>query len=951
MRKRIPLILIGLFCIFSTTQARISLGLNHPELIWSFRQTPHFKIIWHQGTEKLAEQAALVAEEVFQPISIDLGVAPSGKITIIISDYDDLSNGLATPLGHEIFIWAKSMNKYTTDSMTWLRRVVAHELTHQIFYFSQRNFFGTPWELFALGTTSTWFTEGLAQYEAERWDDHRDLLLKVAAHSNALLPQKRLEGFLGGDAIQSRLVYEQGHSLVRFIADKYGADKIQTILRKQRQFPASFNLALKRTLGVSEKKLIQDWQKQVQSASQQAEARQEILAEKYTRFPDDLQANYGVRWSPDGKLVAVVGIESFREDVTRLYVFDASGKMRQEIDGPKIGSYFSWSPDGGAIVYSKLRRGANGRLVNDLMCYDLKSESRQALTQNLRATDPVWSPDGKEIIFCQHQGPYSNLVRYEIATQSLTPLTAFDDWTEVFSPAWKPDGSAIAFSFIGLNGWRNVATISRDGREFSLVTNTSIDTRTPVWSPDGEKLAFISYVAGQPNLCVRDMADTTQQFTAVYGGLFNPAWTPDGTAISVVAFEQRDSVHVYTLPIAQMPPVITHAKTQPTFAWHTKIPQNAAPIPILGTTNPALLRDIETGRYYSLFHVRPQLTLPNLDVDDHGWQVGIYNQSADPLGKHTFVSSVTRGRRLHFAANYCNRQLLPTINLFISQSSYHRGTFHGSELWEKGLLGNFNVQFPFNFGQNLYANHLVWLGGDVLKIANYDPNQYQDFPVWAQPFTGWINTLNFGYAYSIGRPSTTYDVHPDAGFQFVQVTKRAEKRWGSDLTFTQISLATVIRTRTWLRRHILALKTGYFGHAGGQRIQFRYAMGNAMVRGLEPSIEGTQMLFANLDYRFPVVSDIGLKIWFVYLEGLYGGVFADVGRVWGDQLSYSRTQNQYVWLQRPFSQSDPVGTFGAELRLRIYLAGKIALIVQGGIARRWDHVNARNYYYLIGPVF
>lgn len=945
MKKFIPLTLLYLAGIIAAAHAEISIGLNHPELTWSLRKTPHFKIIYHNGTEILAEKAAVVAEAVLKPIAEDLGGMPSKEITIIISDFDDLSNGLATPLGHSIFIWAKSFNKYTTGTMNWLRRVIAHELTHQLHFLSQRNLLGTPWELISFGTTSTWFTEGLAQYEAERWDDHRDLLLRVASHSNALLDRKRLEGFLGGDLIHFRLVYEQGHSLVRYIAEKYGADKIKLILQKQRQFPLSFNLALKRAIGVSEQQLIEDWRKKVKHTYSNAATDQELLASKHAPFQTKLQAVYGLRWSPDGQLAAVVGIESFREGVTRLYLFDATGKQLKTIDGPGIGGFFSWAPDGRSIVYSKLRRGKNGRLVNDLMLYALESGHRNALTHNLRATDPAWSPDGKQIVFCQHQGPLSNLVLYEIETGKLTPLTRFDDWHEVFAPNWKTDGSAIAFSFIAPNGWRNIATIRPDGSEFTLITQDSIDARTPVWH--GEKLAYISYQSGQANLVVRDFkTQTIHKKTNAYGGLFNPAWKPDGTAISVVAFEQRDSIHVYTLPIDSTG-TVPQQKDESKITWHQTIPPNAAPKQIAPSP---LFRTAEELSYRGIFHVRPHLTLPNFDYDDRGLQFGIYNISADPLEKHTLISTLTGGKRLHFAANYINRQFLPTISLFISQRSFNRGTFQGFELWEKDSRASFSVQVPFNFGQNLYANHFIWLGGEAREISNYNPAQYKDLPVWAQPFSGWINTLNLGYAYSTGRPSTHYDIHPDAGFQLNLVARQAEKFWGSDLNFTQFSLATVFRTRT-IWRQIFCLRSGYFQHNGGQRIQSRYAMGNSMIRGLTPSIEGTQMLYANLDYRFPVICDLGLKIWFVYLEGLFGAGFTDVGWVWGEQLQYSRRQKKYIWFHHELNAHAPVGTFGAELRLRSYLAGKIAVILKGGIAKRWDKSTEINYYYLIGPVF
>ena len=75
-----------------------------------------------------------------------------------------------------------------------------------------------------------WFMEGIAQWEGETWDTHRDMLLRMTVLGGKLLPPSKLEGFAGTDIRESRLVYEQGHSLVRFIAAKYGRNKSKEIL-------------------------------------------------------------------------------------------------------------------------------------------------------------------------------------------------------------------------------------------------------------------------------------------------------------------------------------------------------------------------------------------------------------------------------------------------------------------------------------------------------------------------------------------------------------------------------------------------------------------------------------------------------------------------------------------------------------------------------------------------
>jgi len=233
--------------------SQVSFSQNHPELNWQIFETDHFQIIFHQGIETIANEVAHIAEQVYNPITKDLGIEPLRKTPIVVTDYLDYSNGLATPLGHHITLWTQSYTKYTTGRLKWLQALVAHEFTHMVNFWAFRDFPGFWRELFALGMVPTWFLEGLAEYEAEPWCTHRDMLLRVVTYSRKILPYKKMTGFIGADAIDARLVYEQGHSIIRYIASRFGSEKIQLIIKNFRSLPFSFNLALKRSIGISEK--------------------------------------------------------------------------------------------------------------------------------------------------------------------------------------------------------------------------------------------------------------------------------------------------------------------------------------------------------------------------------------------------------------------------------------------------------------------------------------------------------------------------------------------------------------------------------------------------------------------------------------------------------------------------------------------------------------------------
>jgi len=173
---------------------QIQWGANHPELQWMIFETPHFKVIYHQELAEVARESAQIAESSYYSISQALQIQPKKKIVLVLWDTDDYSNGMSNPLGHVITIWTPAMPKYTTGRLLWLRRVIAHELTHEIHFWGLHNRLGVWWELLGLGTTPDWFIEGLAQYQAESWDLHRDLLVRVAWWNHRLLRVKDLQG-------------------------------------------------------------------------------------------------------------------------------------------------------------------------------------------------------------------------------------------------------------------------------------------------------------------------------------------------------------------------------------------------------------------------------------------------------------------------------------------------------------------------------------------------------------------------------------------------------------------------------------------------------------------------------------------------------------------------------------------------------------------------------------
>lgn len=101
-----------------------------------------------------------------------------------------------------------------------VRRIVPHELSHIVLHQILNNPYG-GWPL--------WFDEGLAVYHQETPDIGFDTLLNDAARNNTLIPLEALAASFPTDTNRALLSYAQSHSMVVYIIETYGVEKLQEL--------------------------------------------------------------------------------------------------------------------------------------------------------------------------------------------------------------------------------------------------------------------------------------------------------------------------------------------------------------------------------------------------------------------------------------------------------------------------------------------------------------------------------------------------------------------------------------------------------------------------------------------------------------------------------------------------------------------------------------------------
>lgn len=538
-------------------------------------ETKHFRLHYSEGLKHVAEEIGDILERLYDIYRNRYDLTLPTKTEVLVTD-DDESGGWALTIKNTINIWSNDFDWNLRGNTNWLENVVAHEYAHIVSIWSsfkmpawmpyvQFGYFTHPntkkrieaFHLFPSEILPPWFFEGIAQYEStvnkgDRWDTHRDMILRTLTLSDKLLSWNHMSVFAGkGDDYEK--TYNHGFSLVRYIADTYGYEKVVSMLRESSKLGRlNFDRAIEATLGISGRDLYGEWStalkkqytKQIDSIGEQVYGRK-INKEGYD--------NYWPRFSPDNGKIYFLSNGTHDYSLRSLYSYSLSDtvaeKKRIRIEIPEVRGFYDIHAPSRRIVYSSrqskksnLPPRLGGRRVRDIFIDTLPSpekkkrlfskKTKRQITEKQHFFHAVFSPSGGRLACTKREIDKFYLLLADTSGKILKTLYPSKKHPalaikSIYSIDWSPNGKRIAVSYMDRDD-RKIGIFNTSTGDFLTLCNTVGDERDPRFGPDGKEVYFSSDRTGIFNIYRYNFENgILQRITNVSGGAFTPDVSSD----------------------------------------------------------------------------------------------------------------------------------------------------------------------------------------------------------------------------------------------------------------------------------------------------------------------------------------------------------------------------------------------------------------------------------------
>jgi hypothetical protein len=397
--------------------------------------------------------------------------------------------------------------------------VSTHEMVHQFQIQKLRDAAGDSFTS-AMEFLPLWFIEGMAEYYSKGGiDSETDLYLRDLVWNPD--PQKAYEvlGF-ADDRVKGYIqTYKLGQARIAFIADTYGAEKIQSFLENayllgegdNRNAPSparSFGALVRRVLNEPIEVVDQRWRAWMKRRyyPEYLRAKQDLPQVREVRGLPYEAEDFAT--SPDGTVAAIRGIDRSRGRA-RLYLVDLRNpKAAVEIAADSIPGTESLHP----IEYSIAAVGS------EVVVFSAQNGVGDRLS----------------VVPYKHVNPDGKSPRVTVGDRRdlRARPPGGGEFIQISDPALSPDGRELAFVGVASDGQQDLYVVSLHGGEARRLTHDPYSEKDLSWGADGIYFASDATDHGRSNLFRIDPATGARaRLTTAPSSDRHPSALADGSVL------------------------------------------------------------------------------------------------------------------------------------------------------------------------------------------------------------------------------------------------------------------------------------------------------------------------------------------------------------------------------------------------------------------------------------
>lgn len=524
-----------------------ALAAAGPSLDPVVRETDHLRVIADRRLAPRLDSLAALSEGIWSRLVRITGHIPTSRITLVLHDEDDYSNGWAFAPSAWVNAWLTPLQFELRGGTDWERNLIAHEMGH-VFTLRALGYDGKLVSVSGTGQRTrtrdsqqgslslsfnrceAWLAEGMAQLAAEqcgadRWDGHRDMLERVAWKHGTLLRDGTQRTFWS-DGRTSEQTYNQGYSFLRFVTTR-GAFDFRALLQAGKR--TSLREACEQSFGKPFAQILEAWEKDV-AARQEVALLPELGGEPL--LAPAPAAPWSVQGSPVGNGDRRWFLSSHTNDYAQLSLWEAAPSGTRHLAHDLEGR-LHLSSDGNRLLAVRRDLFADRAVINDLWELDTRTGLWTARTSQARIADGTWYRDGLALI--RREGGH-NLIELRDAKGAIRLLPSPDGHPVQIESS--PEGRLWTVT-MGSTGYR----LHEWNGSLWTPIQADREVKDPVWR-DGS--LWVSARDGRHWCAARLKDDSLSILARATGGVFSPF--PLGNSLLVSEYRQ-EGVLVKTLPM------------------------------------------------------------------------------------------------------------------------------------------------------------------------------------------------------------------------------------------------------------------------------------------------------------------------------------------------------------------------------------------------------------------